>query len=249
MGAGGRTGFEVVQALTRKGHEVRAVVRNPAKYAGKFGVAEAVKGDVTDAESLITAFAGCDGVVFAASASKYWGAGGPYEVDFLGCKNTADAAVASNVKRLVVVTSRLVHPSNRFHPVRILLNNVKYSLMDYKFEGEAAVRQSGVQYTIVRPGQLMAGEGEKETVAAGTQWIIAGGADADLEKMGPIHRGDVAAVVCEAFTSDDAKNKIVEIASRPCEEGEASFEDRLKTLFVDIPDDLSVDLPFWRRAC
>lgn len=238
VGAGGRTGFEIVQTLIRKGHEVRAVVRNPDKYAGKFGVAEAVKGDVTDEESLKAAFAGCEGVVFAASASSYRGAGGPYEVDFLGCQKTANAARAANVKRLVVVTSRLVNPKNRWNPIRIILNNIKYSLMDYKFEGEKAVQQSGVEYTIVRPGQLTAGEGEKETVAAGTQWIIAGGAEADLKKVGPIHRGDVAAVVCEAFTSDDAKNKIVEIASRPREESEASFEERLGTLYKDIPADV-----------
>jgi hypothetical protein len=51
--------------------------------------------------------------------------------------NTAEAAkAAGGVGRVVLVSSMLTHPSNRFHPVRILLNNIRYSLMDRKFESE-----------------------------------------------------------------------------------------------------------------
>jgi uncharacterized protein YbjT (DUF2867 family) len=42
----------------------------------------------------------------------------------------------------------------RFHPVRVLLNNIRWSLMDHKYAGEEALRNSGVSYTVVRPGGL-----------------------------------------------------------------------------------------------
>ena len=64
------------------------------------------------------------------------------------------AIQACGVERLVVVSSRLVNPKNKWHPIRILLNNIKYSLMDYKFEGEKAVRASGLEYVLVRPGGM-----------------------------------------------------------------------------------------------
>ena len=38
--------------------------------------------------------------------------------------------------------------------MRIILNNIKWSLMDEKLKGEEALRASGVPYTIVRPGGL-----------------------------------------------------------------------------------------------
>jgi uncharacterized protein YbjT (DUF2867 family) len=70
-GATGRTGAHVVRELRAAGHEVVAVVRDRAKAADVLGdqvaggavtVAEA---DVTDAASLRTAVAGCDGLVSA----------------------------------------------------------------------------------------------------------------------------------------------------------------------------------------
>lgn len=241
VGAGGPTGLETLKALLAAGKTVRAVVRSPDKYAGKFDKAEVVKGDVTDEESLKAAFAGCQSVVFAASASKYSGDGGPYQVDYLGLQKTTDAAKAASVGRLVVVSSRLVNPINKWHPIRILLNNVKYSLMDYKFEGEQYVRKAGLEYTIVRPGGLSGGgDGASQgntALAPGTQHIVAGAAEADLGKARGIHRADVASVVCEAIDSADAKNKTIELVARPREETEPSFADHLKTLFKDIPVD------------
>jgi len=235
VGAGGATGLETVKALLAQGKQVRCVVRNPEKYSGKFGTAEVAKGDVTDEESLKEAFNGCHGVVFAASASTYMGPGGPHEVDYMGLLKTVNAAKEAGVKRLVVVSSRLVNPINKWHPVRILLNNIRYSLMDYKFEGEEFVRKSGLEYVIVRPGGLMGGEGQRPAKSEpGSEHILAAEAEGDLGSARSIHRGDVAAVVCEALFSDDAKNKTIEIVARPREEEDPRFEQRLTTMFDDI---------------
>lgn len=239
VGAGGPTGLECVRLLTEEGKSVRAVVRSPQKYEGKFGSAQVVQGDVTDLDSLKQAFSGCKGVIFAASASSYRGSGGPFEVDYRGVDNTAAAAAAVGVELLVMVSSRFVDPVNRFNPIRMILNNIKYSLMDYKFEGEQILRNRvhNIDYTIVRPGGLVGGEGSmarKTDVEPGTQYIIACEAEGDCSGGGSIHRRDVAAVVCEAFSSSDAKNKTVEIVARPLAEGDPSFGEHLKEIYKSL---------------
>jgi uncharacterized protein YbjT (DUF2867 family) len=51
--------------------------------------------------------------------------------------------------------------------VRVLLNNIRWSLMDNKFAGEQKLRESGLPFTIVRPGGL-------NSLPAGTQKLAAG---------------------------------------------------------------------------
>lgn len=226
--------------LTEEGKSVRAVVRNPKKYEGKFGNVEVVQADVTDLNSLKLAFSGCKGVIFAASASSYKGSGGPFEVDYQGIDNTAAAAAGVGVEHLVMISSRFVNPVNRFNPIRIILNNIKYSLMDYKFEGEQILRKRvhNIDYTIVRPGGLVGGDGSmarKTDVEPGSQYIIACEAEGDCSGGRSIHRRDVAAVACEAFTTPDAKNKTVELVARPLAEGDPSFVERLAQIYKSLP--------------
>jgi len=240
LGAGGTTGLECVRKLLANGSPVRAVVRSVEKYAGCFGGAEVVSGDVTDQASLVNAFAGCQGVVFAASASTFWD--GPRETDYLGVEKTAKAAETAGVGRVVLVSSRLVDPANRFNPIRIVLNNVKYSLMDYKFRGEEVLRNSGQEYCIVRPGGLVGGDGQRQADAPpGTQHIVAVAAEGDVGKPSSIHRADVAAVVVEALSSPEARNKTVELVARPRRSKDPAFEDRVRSLFAAIPADAATD--------
>ena len=53
-----------------------------------------------------------------------------------GIKSVAQAAAAN--QRVVLVSSALVTPKNRFSPIRIILNNIRWSLMDNKFKGAVA---------------------------------------------------------------------------------------------------------------
>merc|ERR1719421_2073909 len=95
---------------------------------------------------------------------------------------------------MILVSSRLVNPANRWHPVRILLNNIKWNLMENKWRGEEALRASGCEYCIVRPGGLKGGDTTRKQEQAdfgpGEQHILAGGAEADLGVHRAIHRGD-----------------------------------------------------------
>ena len=70
FGAGGRAGSRVVAEAARRGHQVTAVVRDPAKYADleRSGVT-VVAGDVTDEASVAAVSAGHDAAVSAVFAA------------------------------------------------------------------------------------------------------------------------------------------------------------------------------------
>ena len=99
--------------------------------------------------------------------------------------------------------------------------------MDNKFKGEEALRNSGLpSYTIVRPGTLIGGEGSSVYQKAGpdrlpnTDFIVFGGAEANLGRSHDILRTDVAAVIVCALFSKESKDKIIEVVARKAEEGE-----------------------------
>eukprot|EP00898_Chlorokybus_atmophyticus_P003703 jgi/Chlat1/4333/Chrsp29S04488 len=206
VGAGGKTGSLCVQEALRHGYRARAVVRDPSKYAGKFEPdAEVVAGDVKSPATLSQALDGAKGVIFAASAASYFDA---YNVDYKGLEAVANAAKERGLDRVVVVSSMLVTPKNRWNPIRLILNNVKWGLMDNKFRGEEALRKSGVPYTIVRPGGLS----DDPPKGLGAVKVLQGDTGSG---GGRISRADVAKVCVEALAEPTAKNITLEIMGKP----------------------------------
>ncbi|DBA85082.1 hypothetical protein WJX79_008042 [Trebouxia sp. C0005] len=202
FGAGGGVGFECVQHMLSKGQRVRAVVRSPQKYADKFPKDPKLtiaQGDVTNLESVREVIKGAKGVIFAASGTTFWSAA---SVDFQGAKNVADAATQE--QRVVLVSSALVSPKNRLNPIRIILNNFRWSLMDNKFKGECALRDSGKSFTVVRPGHLV-------NEPSGQHRLITGQGDGKLP--GAVSRADVAAVCVAAITATAADKITFELGA------------------------------------
>ncbi|GMH69225.1 hypothetical protein TL16_g05106 [Triparma laevis f. inornata] len=225
LGAGRATGRKVVEKLVAKqgkGDQVLFGVRSPDKYKDAIssigGNVKASKQDVSDPEGLD--FAGVDSVVFACSTSTYRGA---HSVDYLGVVNSIAASNKSSVKHFVLISSRLVDPVNRWHPIRIILNLVKWKLMDHKFSGENALKSSSLSYTIIRPGGL--------TDSTSDLYIEAVPAEGEL-KGTSISRSEVADVVISSLCNSKAFGKIIEVVSREREEGEKGGGDRLKEIFV-----------------
>ncbi|MFG3706724.1 NAD(P)-dependent oxidoreductase [Micromonospora sp. NPDC047670] len=98
FGAGGRVGRQVVAEARRRGHQVTAVVRDPAGHSDLADV-RVVAGDVTDAVSIAEAATGHDAAISAAvdlSVSPH---------DFFTASSRALAAglAKAGVRRLVVV--------------------------------------------------------------------------------------------------------------------------------------------------
>lgn len=231
FGAGGPTGYETVKALAADPHYKRATVvaavRDPTKYLDRFAPLQAegagakivpLQADVTDKASVEAALkhagSSCKGVVFAASGATYWSAAA---VDREGVRNVASAAAALPSKpRVALVSSMLVHPANRWHPIRILLNNVRYNLMNEKHAGEEALRASGADWCVIRPGGLV-------NAPAGSRGLVRSDKDTTKELgTGALPRADVAAACVRALKDGRASGHVFSIyAPRPAKKGDA----------------------------
>lgn len=99
IGASGYVGSALTQEALSRGHEVTALVSNPAKIAAAPGL-QALAANVQDATSLPAVLAGYDVVISAFSGH----AQADTETYFVtGFKNLLAAAKAAGVKRLAVV--------------------------------------------------------------------------------------------------------------------------------------------------
>ncbi|BBC25509.1 SDR family oxidoreductase [Pseudanabaena sp. ABRG5-3] len=194
-GATGQTGRHIVAELIKRNIPVRALVRNLelAKQVLPTEV-ELVQGNVLFADTLSEAIADCDVLVCATGAKPSLNALEPYLVDYIGTKNLVKAAKAKNIKHFALVSSLCV--SKFLHPL-----NLFWLVLFWKKQAERYLQDSGLTYTIIRPGGLLNRDKEGGLVLSG----------ADTLFEGSIPRIKVAQVTVEALFEDTAKNKLVEI--------------------------------------
>jgi len=153
FGATGKTGIELVKQALDEGHAVTAFVRDPARLAIEDENLTFVKGDVFDPVSVTQAVQGQDAVVCVL------GAGSDLKkttVRTTGTINIISGMQKNNVERLIVVTAMGVGESwdslslfNKFFFATLL----RSSRADHESQ-EAAVKESGLDWTIVRPSGL-----------------------------------------------------------------------------------------------
>ncbi|MBX5468489.1 MAG: NAD(P)H-binding protein [Thermoleophilaceae bacterium] len=124
-GATGKVGNALAALLVERGHEVRALVRDPARAAPLLppGV-EAVGGDVTEPASLRPAVEGCEVVFNAMGLPEQWLADESlfHEVNARGSESLARAARAAGVRRLVQTSTIDVfhcEPGGRLDETRV----------------------------------------------------------------------------------------------------------------------------------
>ncbi len=197
-GATGETGRRIVRELVNRQISVRALVRDreTAKAILPPEV-ELVVGDVLKPKSLKEAVADCTVVLCATGAKPSLNPTGPYQVDYQGTKNLVDAAKARDIEHFVWVSSLCV--SKFFHPL-----NLFWLILYWKKQGEAYLQNSGLNYTIVRPGGLKNEDNANSIVMS----------SADTLFEGSIPRTKVAQVCVESLFHRAADRKIVEIVSR-----------------------------------
>jgi dihydroflavonol-4-reductase len=103
-GATGKVGHAIAAALRARGDDVRALVRDPARAAGLLPAGtEALRGDVTEPESVVAAVAGCELVFNAMGIPEQWLADSETfeRVNAQGSATVARAAREAGVRRLV----------------------------------------------------------------------------------------------------------------------------------------------------
>lgn len=154
-GATGFLGGALARRLAAEGARVRALARSARKadLLRDAGV-EIVTGDVTDADAMRRAAAGCR-VVFHAAASF-----GSYEsqrqVNVAGTNNVLQAAAESGAERFIHVSSIAVYGYGVAGDVTEATSPAPgsdpYAMT--KREAESVVRAGTLPYTIIRPGMI-----------------------------------------------------------------------------------------------
>ena len=140
-GATGTQGGAVAKALLARGYSVRGLTRNPdsgrARAMSELGVSM-VKGDFDDAASLAAAMEAAYGVF---AVTNFWEHG--YETEVSHGKQLVDAAAAAGVEHFV------------FTSVSGADDYTGIPHFDSKGEIEDYLRESGINYSIVRPVEFM----------------------------------------------------------------------------------------------
>ncbi|MDJ0660085.1 MAG: SDR family oxidoreductase [Crocosphaera sp.] len=200
-GGTGETGRRIVQELVNRQIPVRALVRDLDK--GKTILppeAELVVGDVLEVDSLTKAMSGCTVLLCATGARPSLDPSGPYQVDYQGTKNLVDVAKAQGIEQFVFVSSLCV--SRFFHPL-----NLFWLVLYWKKQAETYLENSGLKYTIVRPGGLKNEDNSDP--------IMVSSADTLFE--GSIPRIKVAQVCVDSLFKDDYQQRILEIITQSTE--------------------------------
>ena len=167
LGATGATGKHLVTHALAAGHRVRAVVRDPAKVETKSPNLEVRKGDVTSVADLTDALRGMDAVVSAVGPRVKNDAIAP-----LTAAPLVEAMKAAGVKRLVWLSAGGVGDSAGpitkaswvFGKIIMpLFLKVQYA---NHLRAEETIRAGGIEFSVVRPVQLVDKDTGSPTVAA-----------------------------------------------------------------------------------
>ncbi|TGB11212.1 NAD(P)H-binding protein [Streptomyces sp. MZ04] len=191
FGATGGVGGEIVRQALAKGHEVTAVVRDPARLSATGAGLEVFRADLKDPESLRGAVAGRDAVLSGLGARKKADAGIAAELT----RSVVHAMEAEGVRRLVVVSAAPVGPPPERQPpadriAGVLVSRILKSVYDDLRAMEAELARSATDWTSVRPPRL------QDKSATGVYRRVVGGTPVSARFMG---RADVAHAMLAAI--------------------------------------------------
>jgi putative NADH-flavin reductase len=157
FGSTGGTGRELVRQALSQGHDVTAFARHPTKLQLDHEAVTVVQGDVTDAAAVRDAVPGHDAVLCAIGAPAL--ARTTVRTD--GTRNIVAAMQDAGVRRLVSQSSLGVGDSLAV-PMPLYVKLVFPIVLRRTFadhEGqEHLIRQSRLDWTIIRPTKMVDGE-------------------------------------------------------------------------------------------
>ena len=194
-GGHGQIALRLAKIMSERGDEVVALIRNPdhADEVKRAGAEPAVV-DLEHAseDEVASAIGGSDAVVFAAGAGPGSGAERKDTMDYGGAVKLIAAAKQAGVGRYVIVSSMGANPN--------ATGDDTFSVyLRAKGRADDAVRASGLDATVIRPGGL--------TNDAGTGRVRLG------EKLsrGQVTRDDVAAVLVAVLDSPSTSGRTADL--------------------------------------
>jgi putative NADH-flavin reductase len=160
FGATGRTGRHVVAQALDAGHDVVAVARRPADLAVRHDRLQILQGDVLDPATVGKPVAGSDAVVLTVGVPHRR----PTTVFSDGAANIVEAMRDAGVRRIVCTGSAYVDANGpgipagqRVYTKLILQRRYRNTYNDIE-RMELELQLSGLDWTVVRPVQLVEGD-------------------------------------------------------------------------------------------
>ncbi|WP_369248553.1 NAD(P)-dependent oxidoreductase [Streptomyces sp. R41] len=155
FGATGGIGQEIVRQALESGHQVTAVVRDPARLTVTGGGLEVFRADLTDPEALRAAVAGRDAVLSGLGARSRKDAGVAARLT----RTVLGAMEAEGVRRLLVVSAGPVGPDPEGaalvdRAMRGLISGLLKDVYADLEEMEDELARSTTDWTVVRPPRL-----------------------------------------------------------------------------------------------
>jgi uncharacterized protein YbjT (DUF2867 family) len=187
-GGHGKIAQHLERLLADAGHRVRGLIRNPDHAADlQAAGAEPVVADLEelDVDALAQLLGSADAIVFAAGAGPGSGPQRKWTVDYAGAVKLMEVARRNGIERYVIVSSMGADPDAED-------DGGFGTYLRAKGQADQKLVQSGLAYTIVRPGGL--------TDDPPTGRVTAG-PDVGL---GQIPRADVAAVLATVLETPEA---------------------------------------------
>ena len=202
FGATGKTGVELVKQALGKEHAVTAFVRDPARLSLEDKLLSLVTGDVLDPASVDQAVEGQDAVICVL------GGGNDLKkttVRTTGTINIIGSMQKYQVDRLVVVTAMGVGESwdTLSFVNKLFFATLLKSARDDHETQETAVKESGLDWTIIRPSGLQ--DSPRTVVYDYGENILA--------KNSTIARADVADLILKELKENHLIGKAVTITN------------------------------------
>lgn len=186
VGGHGQVARHLLVDLRRSEHQPVALVRREEyrrDLEGRGAEVRLLDIEQQDAAAFASAFEGCDAVVFAAGGGPDGDVERKRTVDLEGSLKSIRGARTAGVRRFVQVSAIGVDD-----PLPPDTREVWQAYVEAKREADAALRDSGLDWTILRPGRL--------TDDPATGRVRLG----DRVERGEVTRADVAAVIAAVLT-------------------------------------------------
>jgi uncharacterized protein YbjT (DUF2867 family) len=208
-GGHGQIALRLERLLSARGDTARGLVRKREHFDDVAAAgAQPVLADLEQEDvDLGSAVAGADAIVFAAGAGPGSGEARKRTMDLGGAVKLIEAAKAARISRYVIVSSKGADQPER-------ASGTFRAYLEAKAQADEALRESGLDATIVRPGSL--------TNDAGTGSIDVA---ERLDRWGSIPRDDVAAVLVAVLDAPNAIGKTFEVlaGATPIDEAVATL--------------------------
>jgi uncharacterized protein YbjT (DUF2867 family) len=216
-------GEPVARRLRADGHQVRIFTRNPDKARAKFGAEyDVAAGDVEDQAALAAALRGCQAVHVNLDG------GLDPDLERRGAENVARAAARVGVEHITWLSGTSVTEENAW-----------YAGTKAKLGAEAAVRASGVPYTIFQAAFFM---DSLPRFVRGTRASILG------SQPHPWHwvaADDYAGMVSKAYVTPEAANKTLHVFGPEAWTTRQALQTYCR---IALPDVKVGSVPFWMAS-